>query len=63
MKTKVYLGMASSYLCNEYGRCILTMSKCLVGSLSKHFVEQLLISSSPALAEILVFQTNAILTL
>ena len=62
MKTKVYLGIASSYLCNEYGRCILTR-KCLVDSLSKHFGEQLLISSSPALAEILVFQTNAILTL
>ena len=44
-------------LYNEYGGCVLTR-KCLVNALSKHFGEQLLILSSPDLANILVFQNQ-----
>ena len=47
-------------LYNEYGGCVLTR-KCLVNAHSKHFGEELFILSSPGLANILVFQTNAIL--
>ena len=41
-------------LYNEYGGCALTR-KCLANALSKHFREQLLISSSPGVANIFVF--------
>ena len=44
-------------LYNEYGGCVLTR-KCLVNALSKYFGEQLLILSSPDLANILVFQNQ-----